>query len=265
MKTPATGYLRYAWQMFNGFRTNGEMQISAEREQDIMPYLDDRRSLRVLDLGNGSLRPQYTLLKAAGYWVYGIDLVNRPQWNLLNFAYVFARGLYKWKLGLPIRDVDQTLICGDVTDLPLPHNTFDLVTSVAAFEHFLAVPMVVAELQRVVRPGGVVYVRIHLFTCPSGGHNVRITEIPLRSVPRRVDPWDHLRKRILPFHVPLNEWRRDQYLAEFQKHFEILKHYCAMREGEHLLTPEIESELADYSRDELTCGAYVIVARKPHL
>ena len=36
-----------------------------------------------------------------------------------------------------------------------------------------------------------------------------------------------------------------------------------MREGERLLTPEIEAELAAYSRDELTCGAYVIVARKP--
>jgi hypothetical protein len=35
-----------------------------------------------------------------------------------------------------------------------------------------------------------------------------------------------------------------------------------MREGEHLLTPKIEAELSEYSRDELTCGAYVIIARK---
>ena len=263
MKTPAKDYLCYAWQMFNGFRTNGETQIAAEREQDIMPYLDNRSAVRVLDLGNGSLRPQYILLKAAGYWAYGIDLVNRPQWNVLNVGYVFARWLYRWKLGLPIRDHDQTLICGDVSYLPFPGNTFDLVTSVAAFEHFVAVPIVVAELRRVLRPGGVVYVRIHPFTCPSGGHNVRITEIPLRRLPRNVDPWDHLRKRRLSFHVPLNEWRPKQYLAEFQKKFAVLKHYCAMREGEHLLTPEIESELSGYSRDELTCGAYVIVARKP--
>ena len=101
------------------------------------------------------------------------------------------------------------------------------------------------------------------FTSPSGGHNVTFTQIPMRSVPRAVDPWDHLRKRRLPFSVPLNEWRLDQYLEEFAKYFELLKHYCAMREGEHLLTPELESELSDYSRDELTCAAYVIVARKP--
>jgi SAM-dependent methyltransferase len=144
-----------------------------------------------------------------------------------------------------------------------PKNLSDLVSSVAAFEHFLDVAAVVKEIQRILKPGGVVYARIHLFTCPSGGHNINITEIPLRHLPKGVDPWDHLRKRRLPFDVPLNKWRLNQYRAEFQKHFEILKHYCAMREGENLLTLQIESELSNYTRDELTCGAYVIVARKP--
>jgi hypothetical protein len=60
----------------------------------------------------------------------------------------------------------------------------------------------------------------------------------------------------------LNEWRRNQYLDEIAHHFEILDHYCATPEGEHLLTPEIERELAEYSRDELTCSSYVILARK---
>jgi hypothetical protein len=136
------------------------------------------------------------------------------------------------------------------------------VTSIAAFEHFLDVSAVIAELQRVLKPKGVAYVRIHPFTCPSGGHNVRITQIPLRSLPRSVDPWDHLRRRRVPIDVPLNEWRPEQYREAFAHHFEILRHYCAMREGEHLLSSEIETELAGYSRDELTCGAYVIVAQK---
>jgi SAM-dependent methyltransferase len=140
---------------------------------------------------------------------------------------------------------------------------FDLITSVAAFEHFLRVSDVVKELYRVLKPGGLIYARVHLFSCPSGGHNVRVAEVPLRHVPKGIDPWDHLRKRHLPIDVPLNEWRRDQYLEEFAKYFEIVKHYCAMREGEELLTPEIEAELSTYTRDELTCGAYVIVARKP--
>jgi ubiquinone/menaquinone biosynthesis C-methylase UbiE len=172
--------------------------------------------------------------------------------------------MYLWKLGVPGRvAAAETLTCGDVGVLPFPHGCFDLVTSIAAFEHFLDVPAVVAELRRVLRPGGLVWVSVHLFTSPSGGHNVSFTEIPLRSVPPGVDAWDHLRQRRLPFSVPLNEWRRDQYLETFARHFDILSHYCALREGEELLTPEVAAALASYSRDELTCGAYTIVARKP--
>jgi SAM-dependent methyltransferase len=265
MSTTITDYLRYAWHMLNGYRASIEARIFAEREQDITGYLDGQTPIPVLDLGNGQLRPQYSLLKAAGYRVYGIDLANRPERSLTSVAYLFARALYRWKLNLPIAVVDRTLVCAEASDLPFPDDAFELVTSVAAFEHFLDVPAVVTELRRVLRPGGLVYACIHLFTCPSGGHNVRISEVPLCSLPRDVDPWDHLRKRRLPFHVPLNEWRRDQYFQLFAQHFEILKHYCATREGEEFLTPEIEAELSAYTRDELTCVAYVIVARKPLL
>lgn len=265
MSTTLGEYLQYTGQLLSGFRASGEKQIAAEREQDIAPYVGARDSLRVLDLGNGSLRPQYTLLLAAGCAVYGIDWMNRPRRNFFNTAYAIARALYRWKLGVPIRDRAPRLICGDVARLPFAAGSFELVTSVAAFEHFLDVAAVVSEVARVLKPGGLIYARIHLFACPSGGHNVKITEIPLRRLPAGVDAWDHLRRRRLSINVPLNEWRKEQYLAEFRKRFQILKEYCAMREGEHLLTPEIERELVNYSRDELTCGAYVIVARKPSI
>jgi len=103
---------------------------------------------------------------------------------------------------------------------------------------------------------------IHLFTCPSGGHNVTFTQFPLRKMPQGVNAWDHLRRRRLPFTVPLNEWRRDQYFQTFAERLDVLKHYCAFREGSELLSPEIARELSSYSADELTCNSYVIVARK---
>ena len=117
-------------------------------------------------------------------------------------------------------------------------------------------------MERVLRPRGVAWVLIHLFSCPSGGHNVTFTQFPLRKVPRGVDAWDHLRKRKLPFTVQLNEWRRDQYLQSFAERFDILKDYCAFREGAELLSPQIVAGLSKYSADELTCNSYVIVARK---
>ncbi len=263
MSPRITDYPRYAWQLVNGFRTEGEKKIASRRQRDISPYLDGDRSLRILDLANGRLRPQYILLKAAGHEVYGIDLVNRPHLSWEDVAYCVARWVYRRKLGLPAEaTAAQTLVCGDVGALPFSDNTFDLVTSMAAFEHFLDVPSVVTEISRVLRRGGLVWVGVHLFTSLSGGHNLSFTEFPLRTVPTGVDPWDHLRRRRLPFHVPLNEWHRDHYLEEFAHHFQIIKHYCAMREGEELLPPALEAELSTFSRDELTCGAYVILARK---
>jgi SAM-dependent methyltransferase len=258
-----TDYPRYIWQMCNGARTAAERGIAERRRHDIAPYLTERQQLRVLDLANGRLRPQYILLQADGHQVYGIDLVNRPHRSPSNLAYGVARQLYGWKLGLLAHTrAMPTLLCGDVGQLPFPDSSFDLATSVAAFEHFLDVPNVVAELYRVLRPGGLAWISIHLFTSPTGGHNLSFTEFPLRSVPLGVDPWDHLRGRRLPFSVPLNEWRKHEYLEEFARHFEIIDDYCAMREGEELLTPEAESALTRYSHDELTCAAYVIVARK---
>lgn len=256
-------HLRYGWQLFNGTREKHERWLFEMRQRDVTPFFKGRPPTRVLDLANGRLRPQYTLLQASGHNVYGIDLVNRPEHSRVEASYRIARWLYARKLHKEKGGTNRALICGSVARLPFTHNSFDLVTSIAAFEHFAEVPSVVAEIRRVLRPRGLAWVLVHLFTSLSGGHNISLAETPLRRIPSGIEPWDHLRKRHLPFHVPLNMWRQTEYLDTFATHFEIVKHYCAMREGEHLLTPAIQTELSDYSRDELTCGAYVILARKP--
>jgi SAM-dependent methyltransferase len=255
-------YLQFGWQLINGERLVHERRLASMRAADLAPYVNGSQPFCVLDLANGQLCPQFFLLLAAGHRVYGIDKVNQFKASWEYRAYQFARWLYLRKIRSLSKKCDNTLVCGDVGRLPFPTNSFDLVTSIAAFEHFLEVPLVVKEIQRVTRPGGLVWVWIHPFTCLSGGHNLSLTEVPLRSVPLGIDPWDHLRQRKLPFHVPLNEWRIDQYLKIFDSQFAMLKHYCALREGEALLTPEIERELKKYTRDELTCGGYVILARK---
>lgn len=265
MRTRSADILRYAWQLVTDVRVRAEQQIAERRQEDIAPYLGTG-SLRILDLANGQLRPQYALLKAAGHQVVGIDLVNGARLGLQALAYEVGRLLYIQRLGLPGRAAGPgALVYGDVHRLPFAAASFDLVTSVAAFEHFSDPPRVLAEIGRVLRPGGIVWASIHLFTSLSGGHNLSKTEIPLRRMPRGAEPWDHLRSRALPVDVTLNEWRRDQYLDAVGRHFQILNHYCALKEGEQFLTPALERELASYGRDELTSAAYVIVARKPPL
>ena len=256
-------YVVYLRQILGGFRAAHERKLAAFRLIDVQPYLDMSQSRLILDVANGRLRPQYSLLRTQGHRVCGIDLINRPSQGVTDALYVVARRLFAWRMRVPLSAINgKTLVNGNVGMLPFAADTFELVTSIAAFEHFLDVPKVVTELRRVTRPGGLAWLCIHPFTTLSGGHNLSLTEIPLRHVPDGVDPWDHLRQRRLPFHVPLNEWRIGQYVAELSRHFEIVKHSVAMREGEDLLTPAIEAELAAYTRDELTCLAYIIVARK---
>lgn len=260
------GYARFFGDLVSGARIAHERALAQWRARDLAPFFDPRQSWRILDLANGRLRPQYALLGAAGQRVVGVDRANGSLRFWEDVAYRFARALYGARINRArAQHTAAGLVCGDVGALPFRAETFDLVTSIAAFEHFLDVPTVVTELARVTRVGGIVWVCIHLFTAPSGGHNLGFVQVPLRRVPWGVEPWDHLRQRRLPFTVPLNEWRVQQYRAEFARHFEIVNAYCAMREGEQLLTAELARELSAYARAELTCGAYVFVLRKPIL
>jgi SAM-dependent methyltransferase len=255
-------YPRYALQLLSGQRSAGELSQNQRLRQDLAPYLNLDRPCDILDLANGRLRPQYALMRSFGHRVTGIDFANRPQLTWVDLAYILARRIYAWRLGVAAGTMGaERLLVGDVRRLPFPDASYDLVMSAAAFEHFLDVPAVIDELARVLRPGGMVWTSIHLFTSPSGGHNLSFTESPLRTLPPGVDAWDHLRRRRLPFSVPLNEWRIGQYLDAFGRRFDVVAHYSVGREGVEWLTPEIAAELADYTRDELTSGAFVIVAR----
>jgi len=102
------------------------------------------------------------------------------------------------------------------------------------------------------RPYGLAWVGIHLFTCLSGAHNITAAQLPIRTLPDGIDSWDHLRECHIPFSVPLNKWRVSQYLETFSEHYEIVDHYCAGRDGEYLLSEDIQIELAEYTTDDLT-------------
>ncbi|MCX7790861.1 MAG: class I SAM-dependent methyltransferase [Chloroflexaceae bacterium] len=264
MSPLVSDYLVYLLQLAGGKRAAMESSLARQRMGDLAPWIDLSGPQRILDLGNGSLRPQYALLRAAGHRVVGIDLVNRPARGWKPAAYGVLRRVFAAHAGIGAAAMAADgLLSGDVSRLPFADASFDLAVSSAAFEHFLDVPAVLAETRRVLRPGGVLWVGIHLFTCPSGGHNVSFTQYPLRSLPRGAEPWDHLRRQRRPFTVPLNRWRKHQYLEAFAREFDVLRCYCATREGEQWLTPALEAELSAYSRDELTCAHLVILARKP--
>jgi SAM-dependent methyltransferase len=260
MRISSKDYFSFLMQLVSGHRARHELFLAHLRKTDIALYYNNKTFLRILDLANGRLRPQSLILKSSGHSVIGIDLQNQPIRNFSDLGYILARRIFSFQIKAP--SSKDNILCGNVESLPFEDESFDLVTSVAAFEHFNCVPAVISELHRVIRKEGIIWVCIHLFTSPSGGHTFNLMQIPLRSIPHAIDPWDHLRNRKLPFLVPLNQWRISQYLHAFAANFNIIKHYCAIREGEQFLTKEIKAELCQYSWEELTCGAYVIVARK---
>src|ERR1700752_3150411 len=128
-------YPIYFWQLVSGVRSNYETTFAKLRSDDTTEFLSSFRYPRILDLGNGLLRPQFAILKDAGYHVYGIDLANQPKRSMKNFLYVIARWLYNRRSSIRMNSARGSLVCGDVAKLPFRNDSFDLITSVAALEH----------------------------------------------------------------------------------------------------------------------------------
>lgn len=242
--------------------------------------------LRILDAGCGQRTPATLLFQAAGNQVTGIDtelITTGP--GLRPFVRVWrANGLeraaktlvrqllfdpaYDRRLaelaGKPLsrRDLDIRFL--SVTDLPFADQTFDAVISNAVFEHVPDLPSALAEVTRIIRPGGVSHIAIHLFPSLSGGHHMGWA-FPEHSVPEHVPPWDHLRENRFPAHVYLNRLKESDYRAAFEAEgrLELLDWVTTRLEGEELLTREIESELADrYTREDLLKREVIAIARR---
>jgi ubiquinone/menaquinone biosynthesis C-methylase UbiE len=88
---------------------------------------------------------------------------------------------------------------GDVRSLPFSDDEFDVVFSSTAIEHFADLHVVVAELARVLRPGGLAYHGVEPWFSNHGGHGLCTLDFP----------WGHAR-------VTADEFER--YLALFRPH-----------------------------------------------
>jgi SAM-dependent methyltransferase len=236
--------------------------------------------LRVLDVGCGKSYWLSLLLAAAGAEAIGVDTelvettrgfakyqhifaVNGVEralrtavWDLL-----FARGYYRElarvaALRLPHERVE--LHAYDGVHLPLPDASIDLAVSHEVFEHVADVPAVLAEIARVLKPGGRIYIYIHNFTSLSGGHHIAWKHPDTRPS-RAVAPWDHLRGRR---HVDIPSWlnrlREQDYRPMFERHFDISEWRATAQEGRGLLTVEIRRELAEYSERELLTKGFLV-------
>jgi SAM-dependent methyltransferase len=248
----------------------------------------DLRGVDILDLGCGANAPMSVMLHAAGARVTGVDHKLGYRWGLgfnpsRYWQYIREAGALKTarkivgecvydrtyfaSLGastaLPLTERGLDLRAMDISRLDFEDRSFDVVHSNATWEHLPDVPAANKEVARVLRPGGLAYIEIHLFPSLSGGH-----DLPW-IVPGRIDlagrkEWGHLRDPHWQAPVYLNRLRERDYLNYFRQTsgIEVVDWITEFVEGEEFLTDEVRRGLPDYSAAELTKRSIVAVLKK---
>lgn len=244
---------------------------------------------RMLDIGPGQKLHQMAYFAARGNDVTGIDLdliaqtlnpiallrmarVNGPMRaaktagrKLLGIDNKFRRELAR-QLNAP-RPRRLNVQQMDATQLRFPDGSFDCVYSFSTFEHLPEPGKVIDEVVRVLRPGGVAYLSLHLFTSENGGHDPRVFAGRREMVPY----WAHLRpaeQHKTHSNAYLNKIREAQWREIFSQHLPGDLKFFELQYAREQLTPELRKlreagELAEYTDDELMTVDFVALWQKP--
>lgn len=155
----------------------------------------------------------------------------------------------------------------DATKMTFPDSSFDVVYSYSVFEHIPDCGRVLEEIKRVLRPGGAMYISLHLFTSESGFHDPRIFSHKREGLPL----WPHLResaKHLVRPNAYLNQMRLAQWDSLFQTVMPGVvlerKQYGRYRLEKEIAPIRANGELTGFSDDELLTTDYVAVWRKPN-
>lgn len=281
--------LGYYWRGFVsmglGAGRNGrsEAKLLLHARARLSKYLDLDSRLRVLDIGCGQRCPAVSAFTAWGWDATGVDISRvgldhslskylgvlktegpgRLARSLVREAFFdrpFRKGLFG-TLGVKIpRRVDVRLM--SATNMEFADSTFDLVYSMAVFEHIDDVPAAVREVNRVLKPEGIGFIGLSLWPSLIGGHHPA-WQNPDKYQPGDVPPWDHIRENRFPTPFYCNKYRERDYRKIFEQYTRILEWIDGPRVGESLVTDEILAELSDYTADELTKrSATAIIGKK---
>lgn len=243
---------------------------------------------RVLDLGCGANAPMTLMLHSSGVSVVGVDSYLGYRWGLgirpsRYVAYVREAGLAKTLrkavgevaydrhyylelsrlLGVKLQDRALDLRKMTVENLGFEDASFDIVHSNATWEHVADVPAANRQVARILRPGGLAYIEIHLFPSLSGGHDLPWI-VPGHLELGDVQPWRHLRDPNWRAPVFLNRLRERDYRQAFESTpgLEIVDWMTEFTEAESLVTDEVRRALPDYTDQELTKRSIIVIARR---
>ena len=157
----------------------------------------------------------------------------------------------------------------DAAHMTFPAAAFDLTYSFSVFEHLPDPAEVLREAIRVLRPGALLYISVHLYAAEGGCHDLRIFAGNRRDIPW----WAHLRPaeaHLVHESCYMNKWRlaawEELFHAEcpgVELRFE--PHHEAFDRTLRAALPGIRSngELLEYSDDELLTVNLIARWRKP--
>jgi SAM-dependent methyltransferase len=154
----------------------------------------------------------------------------------------------------------------DASRLDFPAETFDFVYSLRVFQHLDRPAATAAEIGRVLKPGGVAYVDLTLYTGRTGSLDVRLLGGGQANLPL----WAHLRpqhEKSVQQSADLNRLRLAEWREIFER--EMPGFDLILRSPEAAwLEPEARrlkarGELVDYDIDELVTTKIIVLWRKP--
>ncbi|HEX2755448.1 MAG TPA: methyltransferase domain-containing protein, partial [Candidatus Limnocylindrales bacterium] len=135
----------------------------SQRSRSRLTAVHDRIGLAgrtVLEVGCGAGYEVWFLAHHLGCDAWGIDISPRRAWPILAGGRVH-------------------LVEGDIaTRGSLPANTFDRVISFTVWEHVTHPLEAITELERVMKPGGLAWVRANLYRGPTASHRTRDIRFP---------------------------------------------------------------------------------------
>jgi SAM-dependent methyltransferase len=154
----------------------------------------------------------------------------------------------------------------DAREMTFSDESFDFVYSRVVFEHVADPGAAIDEIVRVLRPGGVAYIRLHLYTSPGGSHDPRL--LSGRGI--EAGMWPHLRPELeheVRPHAYLNELRLHEWQELFSSRMPGVRFFLDRGENrryeQHARALKSGGALSDFDLDELLSDALIATWKKP--
>ncbi|HIE51063.1 MAG TPA: class I SAM-dependent methyltransferase [Armatimonadetes bacterium] len=192
----------------------------------IETYLQPQPGERIADLACG-LGYYTAVLSRKGCWVVGLDM-HRGAMATAQRIFASQRSHFT---------------VANAEHLPFPTAAFDKVVAVCALEHFTADVVALAEMQRILRPGGRVVLSVDSFTWPGLGAKFLQTHRRRYAVVRYYTPED-LRQKLSEVGF---QWEAGQYVLNSAVSVGLTRLSFALRFPTYLLLYPLAYPLARWA------------------